>query len=328
MNDSAKKTRRRPRAKKRGRDVNGMLLLDKPAGVSSNGALQSAKSLLEARKGGHTGSLDPIATGLLPLCFGETTKISGFFLDADKRYWTRIKLGESTETGDREGAVIFSSNDEIGVEHLMRTLDDFRGEFEQTPPMYSAIKKDGQPLYKLARQGIEIERESRPVTVYALEVTAFDGRFVELEIRCSRGFYVRSLAHDLGAALGVGGHVSELRRLGVGSLDVENAVTLTELEGLSEPERRSELLLSSDAGLTHLPRVDLSVDATFYLVRGQSVRAGRLPSDGWVRLYSTDAGFLGLGAVTEDGRVAPKRLFHKTLSVSARNGEARGARGY
>ncbi len=323
-----KKFRSRRSRRQTGRDVNGMLLLDKPAGLSSNGALQRAKSLLDARKGGHTGSLDPIATGLLPLCFGETTKISGFFLDADKRYWTRIRLGESTETGDREGAVVFASDAEVDRAELERALVAFRGEFEQMPPMYSAIKKDGQPLYKLARQGIEVERETRAVHVYGLDVTFFDGRYLELDIRCSRGFYVRSLAHDLGAALGVGGHVAELRRLEVGTLSIADAVSLDALEAMEGLPERDACLLASDAGLEHLPRVDLSVDATFYLVRGQSVRAASLPDDGWVRLYSGDTGFLGLGTVTDDGRVAPRRLFGKTLSVSASGAERRRNHGY
>lgn len=304
------------RRRARGRNINGMLLLDKPAGVSSNGALQRVKGLLDARKGGHTGSLDPIATGLLPLCFGETTKVSGFFLDADKRYHTRVRLGEATETGDREGAVISRSDATVDAETVLRALDAFRGEYEQVPPMYSAIKKDGQPLYKLARQGIDVEREPRPVHVYALSMTGFDGGFVDLDISCSRGFYVRSLAHDLGEALGVGGHVSELRRVGVGELSVDDAVTVPQLEAEEGPEARAAHLLSSDAGLTHLPRVDLGVDATFYLVRGQSVRAAPLPGEGWVRLYNEATGFLGLGAVTDDGRVAPKRLFQKTVSTS------------
>lgn len=321
------KTGFRRRARRPGRDVNGMLLLDKPQGVSSNGALQRAKSLLDARKAGHTGSLDPIATGLLPLCFGETTKISGFFLDADKHYWTRIRLGQSTETGDREGAVVTSSDATVDGGRVLEALEGFRGDFEQMPPMYSAIKRQGQPLYKLARQGIEVEREARPVTVYSLEVTAFDGRYLELDIRCSRGFYVRSLAHDVGAMLGVGGHVNELRRLGVGELKLADAVTLEQLEALDDMEARDSHLIASDAGLGHLPRVDLTVDATFYLVRGQSVRAARLPGEGWVRLYSPETGFLGLGAVTDDGRVAPKRLFHKMVSVSARPGEIRNNHG-
>ncbi len=300
----------------RGRDINGMLLLDKPAGVSSNGALQQAKHLLDARKGGHTGSLDPIATGLLPLCFGEATKISGFFLDADKRYWTRVRLGQATETGDREGEVLTSCDREVSAERLLLALDRFRGEYEQMPPMYSAIKKDGQPLYKLARQGIEVEREPRPVSVYSLEVQDYRWPLVELTISCSRGFYVRSLAHDLGEALGVGGHVAELRRLGVGSLDIADAVTLEQLEAMPDPEQREAVLIPADRALGHLPAVELSVDATFYLVRGQSVRAGGLPREGWVRLYAEDAGFLGLGEVTDDCRVAPRRLFQKPL-VSA-----------
>ncbi|GJL83701.1 MAG: tRNA pseudouridine synthase B [marine bacterium B5-7] len=305
------------------RHINGMLLLDKPTGISSNGALQRARYMLEARKGGHTGNLDPIATGLLPLCFGETTRISGFFLDADKRYWTRIKLGEATNTQDREGEVIFSSDKTVSAEALLKEIDRFRGQFEQTPPMFSAIKKNGQPLYKLARKGIEVEREARPVNVYNLEVKDFDGQFVEVEIACSRGFYVRSLANDLGEALGVGGHVVELRRLGVGELDVADAVTLEEFDALGDPSARAATLLGSDSGLGHLPKVDLSVDATFYIVRGQSVSASNLPDSGWVRLYSSHTGFLGLGEITDDGQVAPKRLFTKTRSVSPRSDDLR-----
>ncbi len=312
----------RSRKRRRGQVVNGMLLLDKPAGISSNGALQIAKALLDAQKAGHTGSLDPIATGLLPLCFGEATKVSGFFLDADKRYWTRIRLGQATDTGDREGNVIKESDVDVSAEQLERALEDFRGEYDQMPPMYSAIKRNGQPLYKLARQGIEVEREPRRVNVYELSIQSFDGVFVEIEMSCSRGFYVRSLAHDLGEALGVGGHVTELRRLGVGDLIVENAVTLNTLEAMPDAHQRQQLLLPMDAGLGHLPRIDLSIDATFYLVRGQSVRAGSLPSDGWVRLYSDGTGFLGLGTVTDDGRVAPKRLFHQPAVSNAVSGDS------
>ncbi len=292
-------------------DVSGLLLLDKPAGLTSNAALQEAKALLNARKAGHTGSLDPIATGLLPLCFGETTKISGFFLDADKRYWTRIKLGESTDTGDCEGSVL-QTRPTAGIDaaRLEKALARFRGEFDQIPPMYSAVKRHGRPLYKLARKGIVVEREPRRVVVHRLRLEAFEGDRIDLEIHCSRGFYVRGLAHDLGEDLGCGAHVVALRRLAVGELRVEDAVTLEALRGLDGVEARRALLLAGDAGLDHLPRVQLSVDAAYYLCRGQPVRAPRLPASGWVRLYSEAAGFLGLGTVLDDGRVAPKRLFH------------------
>ena len=306
------KFRKRSHSRQRGDPVNGMLLLDKPSGVSSNGALQQVKRLLNARKGGHTGSLDPIATGLLPLCFGEATKVSSFFLNADKRYWTRIRLGATTTTGDREGEILDEVAVNVSQDAVVEALDKFRGTFLQTPPMYSAIKKDGQPLYKLARQGIEIEREAREVTVYALELAAIDLPFVDLEVSCSRGFYVRSLATDLGRELGLGGYVEDLRRTGVGSLSLTNAVTMDALESMDDVESRRARLIPADQCLDHIPRVDLSDDATFYLVRGQSVRARQLPGHGWVRLYSPGTGFLGLGEVTDDGKVAPKRLFHRS----------------
>lgn len=294
----------------RGQAVNGMLLLDKPSGCTSNAVLQQVKALLNARKGGHTGSLDPIATGLLPLCFGETTKLSSFFLDADKTYWARIRLGISTDTGDREGAVLERRNANVSQSEVEGALDQFRGHFQQRPPMYSAIKKNGQPLYKLAREGVEVEREPRPVTVYRLEIRSFADDELEIELACSRGFYVRGLAHDLGEVLGCGAHVSELRRLGVAGLSVENALTVEQIEQLSDVEDRRKLLIPGDRGLSHIPEVNLSVDAAFYLCRGQPVRARDLPRAGWVRLYSRDAGFLGVGTVQDDGRVAPKRLIY------------------
>jgi tRNA pseudouridine55 synthase len=302
-----------------------MLLLDKPAGITSNGALQQAKALLEVKKAGHTGSLDPIATGLLPLCFGEATKVSSFFLGADKRYWTRLKLGESTGTGDSEGRVVERRAVNVSEVVLDGVLEGFVGEFDQVPPMYSAVKKNGQPLYKLARQGIEIEREARRVRVYRLEKLALDGEFVDLDLTCSSGFYVRVLAQDIGDALGCGAHVVALRRLAVGDLEVGDAVTLDHIQALDSVAARRALLLPTDRGLAHLPAVELSVDAAFYLCRGQAVRAADVPSPGWVRLYSRDVGFLGLGTVLDDGRVAPKRLFtsgqpSRTRVVATRSG--------
>lgn len=299
------------RRTRRGDRVNGMLLLDKPAGITSNGALQEVKSLMNAAKAGHTGSLDPIATGLLPLCFGETTKLSGYLLELEKRYWTRIRLGQSTETGDSEGAVVESSGVDLDREQIEAALEQFRGTFDQIPPMYSAIKVNGQPLYKLARQGIEVERKPREITVYNLDLVAFDGVDLELELECSSGFYVRALAYDLGVALGCGGHVTALRRLSVGDLDVADAVTPDQLEECETATERRKMLIKGEEGLTHLPRVDLSVDAAFYLCRGQDVRAESLPLEGMVRLFSRDTGFIGIGEITEDGRVGPKRLFVK-----------------
>lgn len=297
-----------------GRDVHGVLLLDKPAGCTSNQALQQAKRLFAANKAGHTGSLDPIATGLLPLCFGEATKISQFLLDADKRYRTRFRLGQSTTTGDSEGVVTVERPVTVGGDELERALARFRGDIEQVPPMHSAIKRQGQPLYKLARKGVELELEPRPVTVYSLSVVAFDsaGCVLELELECSRGFYVRSLARDLGEALGCGAHVAALRRLGVGGFDISGAVTLETLERErgDDPARLDRFLVQADQGLDHLPAVQLSPDAAYYLCQGQPVRAANAPREGWVRLYGEQARFLGIGQVLDDGRVAPKRLFH------------------
>jgi tRNA pseudouridine55 synthase len=291
------------------RAVDGVLLLDKPAGLTSNDALQRAKRLLRARKAGHTGSLDPIATGLLPLCFGEATKISRFLLEADKRYLTTFKLGEITDTGDSQGEVTERRPVNVTRRQIERSLARFQGEIEQVPPMYSAIKRDGQPLYKLARQGIEVEREARRVRVEELRVIDFrEGELVELEIACGSGFYVRSFAHDLGELLGCGAHVAALRRLAVGGFDVSRAVTLEQLEAAGEPEDRDRLLLSTDEGLAHLPGVTLSRDAAYYLCRGQSVRAEDTPRSGWVRLYTETRRFLGVGVALGDGRVAPKRL--------------------
>lgn len=293
--------------------VDGLLLLDKPAGVTSNGALQKAKWLMNAKKAGHTGSLDPIATGLLPLCFGEATKLSSYLLESDKTYETTVQLGEVTETGDREGEVVQKRDVTVHAADIEQALKPFRGDILQTPPMYSALKRDGQPLYKLARQGIVVEREARPITVHELELTGFDAEAAtaDLRMRCSSGFYVRSLAHDLGEALGCGGHVKVLRRTAVAGFDLSGAITIDDLEAIEAPEDRRTHLMAPDRGLDHIPPINLSVDAAFYICRGQPVNAGQagLATDDIVRLYAPEAGFLGIGTVLDDGRVAPKRLF-------------------
>ena len=311
--------------RRRGFPVDGMLLLDKPDGLSSNQALQQAKRLLNARKAGHTGSLDPIATGLLPLCFGETTKVSSLFLDADKRYWVRIRLGVATDTGDREGRVLKESPVEFDRPQLDAALDRFRGAFEQIPPMYSALKQNGQPLYKLARQGVTVPRAPRAVTVYELSVEKWRVDLLELRVSCSRGFYVRTLATDLGDALGCGAHVQELRRTGVGNFRLEDAFTLAQIEATDSPARQ-KFLLPTERGLAHLPEVSLPDNVAFYLCRGRPVRAPSVSQNarqnapqhasqqaaknGLVRVYSDSAGFLGLAEITDDGKVTPRRLFH------------------
>lgn len=284
------------------------MLLDKPVGLTSNQALQSVKRLLNACKAGHTGSLDPIATGLLPLFFGEATKLTQFLLNADKRYWTVFKLGVSTTTYDCEGEVISTRPVTVGPRDIEKALARFRGEIEQIPPMYSAIKHQGEALYKLARAGVEVEREPRLVTVHEIRMLGFQGDLLTLEIACSKGTYVRTLAHDLGEALGCGAHVVQLRRLATGDIPIDQAVTLEQLEALAGPAERAQLLQPVDRVLRALPDVHLTSLASHYLKQGQpvSVQHGLVP--GWVRLYEGENRFLGMGQVMDDGRVAPRRL--------------------
>ncbi len=293
-----------------GRPINGILLLDKPVGMSSNHALQKAKRLLRARKAGHTGSLDPLASGLLPLCFGEATKVSGYLLDADKTYQASIRLGVTTSSGDSEGEVIDTSAVPALQEKMVRdVLMGFTGEISQIPPMHSAIKRDGVPLYRLARQGIVVEREPRVVWIHELTLLQLSANELEVYIRCSKGTYIRSLAQDIGAALGCGGHICALRRLGSGPFDIEDAITLDKLELLARetPSAADDLLLPMESALTNWPDVKLTDDAAYYMRKGQPVFIPRVAADGWVRL-STDTGFFGIGQVMDDGRVAPRRI--------------------
>lgn len=287
--------------------VDGVLLLDKPRGLTSNAALQAAKRLLNACKAGHTGSLDPIATGLLPLTFGEATKLSQFLLDADKHYWMVFRLGQSTTTYDAEGQITRTRPVTVGRREVERALKRFEGEIEQIPPMYSAIKLGGEALYKLARAGLEVERAPRKVWVREIRLLGLEGERLTLEIACSKGTYVRALAHDLGEVLGCGAHVVELRRLAVGGLSVEQAVTLERLQALPLPEERAALLQPVDVMLRGLPDVRLTPLAAHYLRQGQPVSARHTARPGWVRLYDSER-FLGLGEVLDDGRVAPRRL--------------------
>ncbi len=301
---------RRKRA--RGRDISGILLLDKPMGFTSNAALQEVKHLYKARKAGHTGSLDPLATGLLPICLGDATRISAFLLDADKEYLVRVKLGEITTTADAEGEVI-ETHDPSGVtaEAVAEVLPRFTGRIEQLPPMYSAVKHKGERLYRLAREGIEVERQPRTVTIHALELLDFDNPEFELRVHCSKGTYVRTLAEDIGKALGVGAHVSGLRRTRVGPYKEEGMVTLEQLQNLAGNQGLAALdalLLPIDTGLAQWPAVRLGPDTAFYLRQGQPVMVPRAPTEGWVRIYGPDDEFIGVGEIDDDGRVAPRRL--------------------
>lgn len=301
--------------KRRGRPVNGILLLDKSEGVSSNGALQTAKRMFAAAKAGHTGSLDPLATGMLPICFGEATKFSQFLLDADKSYRVTAKLGVITETGDSEGDVVKTAPVDVTEAQVEAALEPLRGDIEQVPSMYSALKHNGQPLYKLARQGIEVERKPRKVTIYRLQLLDFRGDEVDMEVDCSKGTYVRSLVEDLGAALGCGAHVTALRRLSAGPYPADRMLTLDDLGALKADggfEAIDEKLLPLSTSVADWPAVQLGEDASFYLQRGQAVMASDRPSSGWVSLYEASSGdFLGVGEVQDDGLIAPRRLVNR-----------------
>jgi len=287
--------------------VDGILLLDKGLGISSNRALQQVKHLFNARKAGHTGSLDPLASGLLPLCFGEATKLSQYLLDSDKRYLTTFKLGETTTTGDAEGDVITQKKVNVSSQQLEIVLDEFRGVIEQVPPMYSALKKDGQPLYKLARKGVEVERKPRTVEIFDLSLMAFDDELLMLDVHCSKGFYIRSLAFDIGEALGCGAHVTQLRRTAAGKFDVRDSVKLEQLEKM-DSQLRLQQLLPLDAGIDEMPRVSLAPDPSHYFRQGQIVRADEVPQAGLVRVYSENEYFIGIGEALEGRRIKPKRL--------------------
>jgi tRNA pseudouridine55 synthase len=285
-----------------------VLLLDKPRGLTSNQALQTAKRLLNACKAGHTGSLDPIATGLLPLCFGDATRLSQFLIDADKHYRTVFRLGISTSTYDSEGEITAERPVPVTLPQIERALRSFEGEIAQIPPMYSAIKQGGKPLYVRARAGEEVERAPRRVVIREIRLLDWQDTQLTLEIRCSKGTYVRSLAHDLGEALGCGGHVIGLTRLAVGEFTLEQAVTPEALMALPTPEERARRLLPLDVLLHGMPDVHLTPLAAHYLRQGQPVSARHRLSPGWVRLYEGESRFLGLGQVLDDGRVAPRKL--------------------
>ncbi len=293
-----------------GRAVNGILLLDKPLGISSNRALQQAKNIFKAAKAGHTGSLDPLATGVLPVCFGEATKVSAFLLDADKRYRVKIKLGETTTTADSEGDVLQTrSFDSVQQADITAAVNEFTGTQQQLPPMYSAVKHNGQRLYKLAREGKEVERNPREITIFSLEQISFDLPFLELDVHCSKGTYVRTLAEDIGEFLSCGAHVVALRRTAVGGFCGE-PVTMQQLEQVAQQgfDGLDRLLLPMDEALPDWPRIDLSSDLEFYVRQGQPVMVPKAPANGYMRLYGAQQNFIGIGFIQDDGRVAPKRL--------------------
>ncbi len=309
----------RKRRRPRGRNLSGILVLDKPQGITSNDALQQAKWLFAAAKAGHTGSLDPLATGVLPLCFGEATKFSRYLLDADKGYRATVTFGQRSETGDTDGELIEDKGAEnLTLEQIVAVLPRFRGEIEQVPSMYSAIKHQGQPLYKLARQGIEVEREARKVHIFRLEVLDFRaGRYPQLDIEvvCSKGTYIRTLAEDIGELLGCGALLSALHRNIVGPFTDADAVSLQTLQDQRGDERAEVLdghLLPVVEALGHLSAVTLSESAGFYLRQGQPVLEASALKDTvtgeLVRVVLESGEFLGVAEILDDGRVAPRRL--------------------
>jgi tRNA pseudouridine55 synthase len=292
--------------KRRWRRVDGVLLLDKPGGMTSNDALQKARRLFSAEKGGHTGTLDPMATGLLPLCFGEATKFSADLLNADKTYEAELRLGITTRTGDAEGEVLEERPLAVDEAAFAAVLPDFTGEQQQVPPMYSALKRDGRPLYELARQGIEVERAARTITIHALDLLSFETPVARIRVRCSKGTYIRTLAEDIGKALGCGAHLTALRRTGVADLLLPRTLTLAEIEACPEGERDA-LLLPVDALLQGLPVVALDEAGRARFANGNPVPCPQAALAGPCRVYHAET-LLGLGRADADGTLHPQRL--------------------
>ena len=297
--------------------IDGVVLLDKPAGMSSQGAVTAVKRAFNAEKAGHTGTLDPMATGLLPICLGEATKYSQDLLEADKTYIAQVKFGQRTDTGDAEGQIIEELPlpifaDEAALKLALEALlPAFTGPISQVPPMYSALKRDGQPLYKLARAGEVVEREPRSVTITRLELLECEADTARLAVDCTKGTYIRTLVEDIGEKLGCGAYVAELRRTQAGPFSLAQTVTLEELEQVHADggnEAVDRFLMPSDSGLLHWPLLHFSEHSSFYWLHGQPVRAPDAPQFGMVRVQDHEGRFIGIGEVSEDGRIAPRRL--------------------
>ncbi len=302
-------------SRKKGNDVDGIILLDKPLGRSSNSALQKVRYLFNAKKAGHTGSLDPLATGVLPICFGQASKVTPFLLDSDKRYLCTAQLGVTTTTGDKEG-------DELNVQEIKpftkddieKVLADYRGPIEQIPPMHSALKHNGQPLYKLARQGIEIERKVRHVTIHELNLIDFTEDSITLDVQCSKGTYIRTLAQDIGEAMGFGAHLSMLRRTDVSPFDCSKLYSIEEIEELAKNKALSSILLPIDSVLTAFPSLHLNNDEVALIRNGIKITREDTPKTDMIRLYSEHDEFLGIAkhALSDSGQnlLVPRRLMN------------------
>ncbi|UXI00809.1 tRNA pseudouridine(55) synthase TruB [Photobacterium sp. TY1-4] len=305
--------------RRKGRPVDGVILLDKPTGITSNDALQKVKRIYFAEKAGHTGALDPLATGMLPICFGEATKFSQFLLDSDKRYRVIAKLGERTDTSDSDGEVVETRDVKVDRGQLERCIAKFRGTTDQIPSMYSALKYQGRPLYEYAREGIEVPRESRKITVYSVELLRFSDNEVEMELHVSKGTYIRTIVDDLGEMLGCGAHVTYLRRTGVSNFPLDRMVTLEQLDALlvqaqeqdiAPRELLDPLLLPTDTAVQDLPEVNILPMLATYILHGNPVQAGRVPATGTqVRItVGEPREFIGVGVIDEEGMLAPKRV--------------------
>lgn len=293
----------------RGLDIHGIVLLDKPAGRSSNHALQDVKRLFSARKAGHTGSLDPFATGMLPLCFGEATKTAGFMLDSDKAYRATARLGVATSTGDVEGEVIREEPvPELSAADIETTMEGFLGVIDQVPPMYSALKHEGQPLYKLAREGREVERKARQVTIHNLTLEAWESPSLAFRVECSKGTYVRTLAEDLAKTLGSCAHLESLRRLYVSPFSADDMVTMDDLSAAREENRLTDHLLPIDAGLSDWPRIEITPGQAARFSNGNPVIVDSKETE-LVRIYDQEGKILGIAETRPDGQAHPKRLF-------------------
>ena len=303
--------------KRKGRVVDGVLLLDKPYAMTSTAALQTARRLLNAQKAGHTGTLDPLASGLLALTFGEATKFSADLLHADKTYIAGIKLGQKTTTGDLEGDFLQTRPVRVNRADIEKTLNAFRGDILQVPPMFSALKRDGKTLYDLAREGVSIERQARSVRIEKLEILEFADELLTVEVTCSKGTYIRVLAEDIGEALGCGAHLASLRRTKVGALSLEDAVTLQALETMSVDERLATLK-PLDALMQTLPAVHLSENDRVRFCHGQRLALG-LPSCPRVRVYGPDEQMVGTARVNERGVLEPERLIANKKDIEATN---------
>jgi tRNA pseudouridine55 synthase len=306
------------RRNKKGRDITGIMIIDKPTGHSSNHILQRVKRLFDAKKAGHTGSLDPLATGVLPVCLGDATKLSSYLLDADKQYQVTCQLGVITDSGDSDGNVVDElSIPEFDEDTLSNIIQQFIGEIEQVPPMFSALKHQGQPLYKLARQGIDVERKARRIVIYAIEIMDCQSDNFTLSVRCSKGTYIRTLVEDISHALGSGGHVSMLRRTAVAGYDLSQAITVEALQAMAEKDGFVTLdasLQQAEDALPDWPVIVLDEEGTKSIGFGQAVTVQTPFKSANVRLFNMNNQFLGLGEMSTEGVVAPKRLFANAVS--------------